>query len=697
MAAAIYHRFRTIAMTRSIPFRSGDALFIVDVQNDFLPGGALPVSHGDEIIPVLNRYIGHFTHGHLPIFATRDWHPEDHCSFQEHGGPWPRHCVMNNAGAAFPINLQLPAGVVVVSKGSDRALEAYSGFSGTDLEEKLHAAGVKRLYIGGLATDYCVLHTVRDALQRGFAVFLLRDATRAVNLENEDGVKAEAEMFLLGAVPFDLELMDRWKPDASALLTDLYQLTMLRGYFAANMEDVATFEFFVRRLPSRWNFLVAAGLEQVLDFLEEFHFSPTDLEWLQRSGGFDPATVRRLAGLRFTGDVHAMPEGTIFFPDEPILRVTAPLPEAQVIETRLINLLHFQTLIASKAVRSALAAPGKNLVDFGLRRAHGAEAGLLAARACYLAGFSGSSDVLARRNFDIPWCGTMAHSFVEACPSEEEAFLRFARANPQQVVFLIDTYDTEAAAAKVVRLAPILSAEGITIKGVRLDSGDLAAHARRVRAILDEGGLGDVTIFASGNIDEHVLQKIIVTGAPIDGFGVGTMVTTSGNAPYLDCAYKMQAYAGIPRCKHSEGKATWPGEKQVYRHFNAAGMMECDTIALAVETHSGDSLLQCVMRQGRRTANPTPLPVLRQRLRQHVQLLPPPLRNVSESEPYRVHKSTALLELAARLGVIHAEGPGGPTGGERDAQHRLKTLRHIYADGAPWSEEEDLIRTDGRE
>src|SRR5437773_9000572 len=284
---------------------------------------------------------------------------------------------------------------------------------------------------------------------------------------------------------------------SSALLTDLYQLTMLQGYLEQRMEETAVFEVFVRKLPPRRGFLVAAGLEPALSYLETLRFTPSELDWIAKSGRCSTALVAFLEQFRFTGDVHAMPEGTVFFPDEPIVRVTAPLPQAQLVESRLINLLHFQTLIASKAVRAVLAAPGKELVDFGLRRAHGAEAGLLAARASYLAGFSGTATVQAAMRFSIPLYGTMAHSFVLAHEDEVAAFEHFASAQPGNVVLLLDTYDTEAAARKVVTLAPRLKKKGITIKGVRLDSGDLADHARKVRRILDDGGAPDVQIVAS--------------------------------------------------------------------------------------------------------------------------------------------------------------------------------------------------------
>ncbi len=267
----------------------------------------------------------------------------------------------------------------------------------------------------------------------------------------------------------------------SALLTDLYQLTMLQGYFDQGMEETAVFEFFVRKLPAERNFLIAAGLEQALTFLEKVKFTSEELEYVSSHGAFRPAFVNYLEQLRFAGDVHAMPEGTVFFANEPILRITAPIAEAQLVESRLINLMHFQTLIASKAARSVLMAPAKLLVDFGLRRAHGAEAGLLAARASYLAGFAGSATVLAAPLYGIPVFGTMAHSFVQAHDDETTAFEHFARSLPGNVILLIDTYDTEAAAEKVVRLAPKLARDGIRIKGVRLDSGDLADHAFKVR------------------------------------------------------------------------------------------------------------------------------------------------------------------------------------------------------------------------
>jgi nicotinate phosphoribosyltransferase len=389
------------------------------------------------------------------------------------------------------------------------------------------------------------------------------------------------------------------------LLVDLYQFTMLEAYLEAGMTETATFEFFVRRLPEGRRFLVAGGLEQALDYLESLSFGADELDWLASTGLVGRDLIEHLARFRFTGEVHAMPEGTVFFPDEPILRVTSPLPEAQLVETRLINLLQFQTVIASKASRMVLAAEGRSLVDFGLRRAHGEEAGLLAARAAYVAGFTGTATVGAARLFDIPAFGTMAHSFIQAHDDEMLAFRHFARARPERLVLLIDTYDTVEGARRVARLAPELAAAGIEVSGVRLDSGDLAELAPEVRAVLDAAGLEGVRILASGGIDEHAIAGLLATGAPIDGFGVGTSLTTANDAPALDCAYKLQDYAGLARRKRSAGKATWPGKKQVYRWLDDQDRIVRDLLTLEDDRHDGTPLLEPVMRGGRRQA-PSP-------------------------------------------------------------------------------------------
>jgi nicotinate phosphoribosyltransferase len=434
--------------------------------------------------------------------------------------------------------------------------------------------------------------------------------------------------------------------ESSPLLTDLYQLTMLQAYYDRGMNETAVFEFFARKLPAGRNFLVAAGLEQCLDFLADLRFEADELAWLAGCGRFGRAFVDSLADLRFTGAVEAMAEGTPVFADEPLLRVVAPLREAQLVETRLINLLQFQTLIASKAARVRLAAGDKLLVDFGLRRAHGAEAGLLSARASYLAGFDGSSNMLAGMRWGIPLYGTMAHSYIQAHDSELAAFEHFARSHPKATTLLIDTWDTEAAAEALLPLARKLAADGIAIQAVRLDSGDLGEHARKVRAILDAGGMPDIRIFASGNLDEYAVKALMDAGAPIDGFGVGTRMNTSADAPYLDCAYKLQEYAGGARRKRSEGKATWPGRKQVFRQYDAAGRLAGDTLTLAGETAPGEPLLATVMRDGRRVAPAPALAALRQHAWRQLAALPEALRRIDVAVPYEVAVAEPLRELA---------------------------------------------------
>ncbi|MEA3278208.1 MAG: nicotinate phosphoribosyltransferase [Pseudomonadota bacterium] len=412
-------------------------------------------------------------------------------------------------------------------------------------------------------------------------------------------------------------------PSRSILLTDLYQLTMLQGYFEQGMEEIAVFELFARDLPRDRGFYVAAGLEQLIGFLEQARFSRDELDWLKRSGRFSDPFVDWLADWRFTGDLDAMPEGTVCFPNEPLVRVTAPMPQAQLVESRLINILHLQTLIASKAARCVLAAPDKLLVDFGMRRAHGAEAGLFAARASYIAGFAGSATVLADMLWGVPSYGTMAHSFIEAHERELDAFEHFARAQPGNVVLLIDTYDTEVAAEKVVALAPRLAEQGIQVKAVRLDSGDLNAHAHHVRGILDGAGLKSIGIFSSGGLDEQDLAHLLAQGAPIDGFGIGTKLDTSADAPFIDCAYKIQEYAGQARRKRSEGKASWPGRKQVYRRAGADGTFAMDLLTLESAPADGEPLIAPVMRGGERAAPAESLDVIRDRFREQLQHLPP--------------------------------------------------------------------------
>ena len=431
----------------------------------------------------------------------------------------------------------------------------------------------------------------------------------------------------------------------SPLLTDLYELNMVQAYLDQGEAREAVFEFFVRRLPPRRGFLLAAGLETALSFLKHARFTKEEINWLAGTGRFKKNLLDFLADFQFTGDVHAMPEGTVFFPHEPILRITAPLPQAQLVESRLINILHFQCLIASKAARMVLAADGRSLSDFGLRSAHGAEAGMLASRAAYIGGFNGAANVLAGQEFGIPIVGTMAHSFVQVHGDEMKAFEAFARSRPDNVVLLIDTYDTEAGARKVVELAPKLNKDGIALRGVRIDSGDLVAMSKKVRGILDAGGLKDVVILVSGGIDEDVIRKFIAAGAPIDGYGIGANLTTSQDAPTLDCAYKLQEYGGAPRRKLSEGKQTWPGRKQVWRSYDKNDRMNGDTLSVETDEPTGDPLIAQVMKAGHRIGATPRLDEIRANARRNLAQLPEPLRRL-EADEYPVTVAEPLKTLA---------------------------------------------------
>ncbi|MGQ0429014.1 MAG: nicotinate phosphoribosyltransferase [Gammaproteobacteria bacterium] len=431
-----------------------------------------------------------------------------------------------------------------------------------------------------------------------------------------------------------------------ALLTDLYQLTMLAAYYERGMTGEAVFEFFVRRLPATRNFLLTAGLAQLVEYLESLRFGEAELAWLSTIGRFNADFLERLGRFRFTGDLDALPEGTVCFANEPIARITAPLPEAQFIESRLINLLHFQTVIASKAARLVLAAPDRMLADFGFRRAHGAEAGVLAARAAYLAGFEGTATVEAGRRFGIPVLGTMAHSFVLAHASEADAFRHFLECYPDNTTLLIDTFDTVAGARKVVELAAVLRASGIRIDAVRIDSGGIGELSRAVRRILDDGGCRDTRIFASGGLDEAAIAALVDSGAPIDGYGVGTTLDASVDEPVFDCAYKLQEFAGRPVRKLSPGKETWPGRKQVERHFDRDGRLLRDDVVLESDAIRGQRLLVPVMRRGRRIE---PLPALRDcraRAQRELAALPLALRSITRQAQYEVRMAASVRELA---------------------------------------------------
>ncbi len=436
------------------------------------------------------------------------------------------------------------------------------------------------------------------------------------------------------------------------LLMDLYQLTMAQSYFELGMRELAVFELFVRSLPRSRGFLVAAGLARVLEYLEELRFGPDDIEYLATHGTFSREFLNHLRTFRFSGSVHAMPEGTPFFAQEPILRVTAPILEAQLVESRILNIVHFQTVIASKAARCALVGGDRQLVDFGLRRAHEADAGLFAARAAYIAGFHATATVEAGQRFGIPLSGTLAHSFIEAHRSEEEAFRNFAATYRGAATLLIDTYDTERGAERVAALARELkkTASRGRIRAVRIDSGDLARECRTVRHILDSRDCQEIRIVVSGGLDEYAIEDLVKNAAPVDAFGVGTALDVAADAPALDMAYKLQAYDGKARRKRSPGKATWPGTKQVFRTRGARDQIVGDTIALAEEAVPGEALLVEVMREGHILSPAVPLQQIRAHCMQEMQALPPGLHDLQPAAgavPVRI--SDALRALAAQL------------------------------------------------
>ncbi|MDE2990345.1 MAG: nicotinate phosphoribosyltransferase [Chloroflexota bacterium] len=435
-------------------------------------------------------------------------------------------------------------------------------------------------------------------------------------------------------------------PAAQGLVTDLYQLTMLQAYLVHGMHAPATFELFTRRLPPNRNFLIAAGLDAALDYLENLRFEAADIDYLESLGRFSAEFLDYLRGFRFSGNVDALPEGTPFFANEPLLAVHAPLPEAQLVETRLLNLVQLPSAVASKAARVVAAADGRSVIDFGLRHAHGADASLAASRAAYIAGVQATSNVAAGQAFGIPVAGTMAHSFVQAHDREREAFRRFMATFPGAAL-LVDTYDVEAGVATVIDLAR--EAGGAAPAAVRLDSGDLAAHARRTRRQLGQAGLPQVQIIVSGNLDEDEIARLIADGAPIDSFGVGAALAVSEDAPCLDVVYKLVAYDGQGRMKLAAQKTTLPDPKQVFRQFES-GAATHDVLGLAGETSDGQPLLEPVMRNGARLpAGRRPLEEIRAHAERSLAMLPPRIRLLeSATPPYQVEVSPGLQEAAAR-------------------------------------------------
>jgi nicotinate phosphoribosyltransferase len=434
-------------------------------------------------------------------------------------------------------------------------------------------------------------------------------------------------------------------PSNLALFTDLYELTMGQAYAAEGMDQPAVFELFFRTMPPRRNFLVAAGIEDVLDYLEQLHFTHDDLAYLRSLGRFSESFLDRLKGLRFTGEVWAVPEGTLVFPHQPLVQVRAPLIEAQLVETYVLNQVHFQTVLASKAARVVLAAQGRSVVDFGSRRAHGVDAALKMARACYLAGAIGTSNLLAGQRYGIPVFGTMAHSYIQAHASELDAFEAFVREFPETTL-LVDTYETLDGVRHVIELAQKLQ-ERFRVRAVRLDSGNLGELARAARRMLDEAGLSQVGIFASSGLDEYEIQRLVGQGAPIDAFGVGTKLAVSEDAPALDMAYKLVEYAGIARTKRSTGKVLLPGRKQIYRQWVQDQMVE-DVLAAWDEDVPGQPLLVPRMQDGHRTVAPPPISDVRQYVQQQLAALPDALRQLDTADPpYPVQLSPRLKQQSS--------------------------------------------------
>jgi nicotinate phosphoribosyltransferase len=446
----------------------------------------------------------------------------------------------------------------------------------------------------------------------------------------------------------------RFEPKDLPLLTDLYELTMAASYFQINFNEPACFTLSVRRLPPQRGFLVAAGLERTLEALEDFYFSQTAIDSLDALKLFTPEFLHYLSTLRFTCEVDAIPEGTIFFAEEPILQISGPLIEAQIVESLVMNQIGLATLIASKAARSVVAARGRRLVDFGLRRSQGVDASLVAARSSYLAGFVGTSNVLAGCRYGIPLYGTMAHSYVMVHEHEREAFEHFVELFPRLSTLVVDTYDTIRGVENAVMTARSLRSKGLKLQAIRLDSGDLAELSIKARRILDQNELRDVSIFASGNLDEYRIRDLVRTGAPIDAFGVGTAMVVSADAPSLDLVYKLAEYRGVPRLKTSANKSTLPGRKQWFRAFNTSGGFYSDLIGLADEGASTVArefkpapaevvpMMQPHFSRGHRIGPRPSLAESRERLLESIAKLEPRYKELDKPAVYPVKYTAAL-------------------------------------------------------
>jgi len=436
------------------------------------------------------------------------------------------------------------------------------------------------------------------------------------------------------------------RPNQLALLTDLYQLTMAQGYFHSKKVEPATFSLFVRAYPPHRGYFVSAGLEDILNFLEEFAFQPEDIDYLRSTKIFANDFLEFLKDLRFTGEVWAIPEGRLFFKDEPVLEVTAPIIEAQLVESFIINQVNLQSLIASKAARCVFAAQGRSVVDFSLRRTQGIDAAMKAARASYIGGCTSTSNTLAGKCYGIPIVGTMAHSFVLSFEHEIDAFRSFVASFPDNSTLLIDTYDTVVGARRAVTVAQEMAAKGQRLRGVRIDSGDLLPLARQVRRIFDEAGLSYVKIVGSGGLDEFDLAELSEANAPYDLYGVGTRMGVSADAPWLDIAYKLVDYNGRPVLKLSTGKISLPGPKQIFRSIQPQGQLKGDLMGLRDETHRGaEPLLKKVMENARRVGPSPSLKEIRAILLEELGCLDDRHKSIRSPALYPVELSPRLKRL----------------------------------------------------
>ncbi len=439
-----------------------------------------------------------------------------------------------------------------------------------------------------------------------------------------------------------------------SLLMDLYELTMAQGYFVYKHDTRATFELFVRNLPKHRNYLVACGLEDILKYVKGLRFSTTDIAYLRGLGLFSSEFLEYLRKFRFRGEIWAMPEGTVFFPGEPVVRVTASLIEAQLLESFLLNAVNLQSTIASKASRVVSAAAGRGCFDFSLRRTQGQDAALKVARSSYIAGFKGTSNVLAGRLYGIPVAGTMAHSFIMAFKEELDSFLAYADIFPAKSVLLVDTYEPVSGIKNAIKIGLYLKERNCRLLGIRLDSGDMVSLSKKARKMLDDAGLSSVKVFASGNLDEYKISQLIRAGACIDNFGVGTRMGVSSDAPFLDVIYKMSEVTGDdgnfnPTMKLSRAKATFPGRKQVYRQSGKGGRFTCDILALPEERVPGQPLLVKVVDRGRVVYKNPPLSRISGHLKRQISGFAPGIMKLEAAFDYPVKPSRGLVKLRDRL------------------------------------------------